>query len=131
MIRLKEILETPTTGRPFEKTLYRGDDTKFTKFDSSFIGKSTGRNTEGFWFTDNADAASFFGEHVRPFKVKMHNPLVFTNEDFVKNYPHGPSYFARLAKQQGHDGVVILNIQDGNEVSNVYCVFNASQISPA
>jgi hypothetical protein len=131
MILLKELLDHPETGRPLKKVLYRGDDKKFAKFDPAFIGKSTMSNTEGFWFTDSADAAQFYGEHVRAFVVTMSNPLVFTGEDFKNGYPKGTSYFAKLAKQKGYDGVIILDIIDGDRRSNVYCVFNASQITPA
>ncbi len=127
MIRLKEILDQPQTGKPLKKVLYRGDDKKFKNFDPKFIGKSTNVNTEGFWFTDSADAAMFYGENVRSFEVTMRNPLVFTYEDFTST-THGPPYFARLAKQNGHDGVVVQNIVDGDRESDVYCVWNVGQI---
>lgn len=129
MILLKELLNRLETGRPFKKVLYRGDDKEFAEFDPAFIGKSTMSNTEGFWFTDSADAAQFYGEHVRPFVVIMRNPLVFTGEDFKKGYPKGPPHFAKLAKSNGHDGVVITDIMDGDRISNIFCVFNANQIT--
>jgi hypothetical protein len=129
MILLKELLYQPKTGKPLKKVLYRGDDNQFAEFDPAFIGRSTMSNTEGFWFTDSADAARFYGEHVRSFLVTMHNPMVFTREDFVKAYPKGPSYLAKLAKQKGHDGAVIMDIVDGDRESTVYCVFDPKQIT--
>ena len=127
MIRLKEILNQPQSGKPLKQVVFRGDDKPFTKFDASFIGKATMTNTEGFWFSNSKDAAEFYGEHVRPFEITMRNPLVFTYDDFVKT-THGPPHFARIAKQKGHDGVVIQNIVDGDRESDVYCVWNVSQI---
>lgn len=128
MILLKEILEQPVTGKSLTTKVFRGDDTEFDTFDPKFIGKSTMSNTEGFWFSNSADAAEFYGHHVRPFEVTMKNPMVFSKEDFVKAYPHGPSHFAKLAKQRGCDGVVILNIIDGDRRSDVYCVWDPKQI---
>ncbi len=128
MMRLTEILNQPVTGRPVKAQVFRGDDKKFSKFDHSFIGQATMSNTEGFWFSSSEDAAAFYGQHVRAFEITMKNPLVFTDEDFIKGYPKGPPYFAKMAKERGHDGVVILNITDGDRTSDVYCVWNISQI---
>ena len=128
MILLKEILGQPTTGKALTAKVFRGDDKKFDTFDPKFIGKSTMSNTEGFWFSNSADAAEFYGQHVRPFEITMKNPMVFSDEDFGQSWPNGPSHFARLAKQRGHDGVVILNIVDGDRRSDVYCVWDPKQI---
>jgi len=127
MIYLKEILNRPESGKPFAKIVYRGDDEAFAEFDPNMIGRN-GYETVGFWFTGTKDAAEFYGEHVRPFKITMNNPLVFTSEDFRKGYPDGPPKFAKLAKNKGHDGAVILNIMDGNMCSDVYCVFDNKNI---
>lgn len=128
-MRLKEILDQPKTGQPLRKVVYRGDDKKFKTFDSSFIGKSTMANTEGFWFSSSKDAAGYYGQHVRPFEISMRNPLVMNDEDFLKGYPKGPPSFAKMAKEQGYDGIVLLNIYDGDMLSDVYCVWNPTQIS--
>ena len=127
MIRLSEILTELHTGRPLKQIVYRGDDTDFNAFDHKFIGRATMSNTEGFWFSSDPEAAQYFGQLVRKFEITMNNPLVFTDEDFRQTY-HGPPHFARLAKQRGHDGVVIKNIVDGDMVSDVYCVWNIEQI---
>jgi len=129
MIKLKSLLKEIKTGHPFRGVVYRGDDKQFEKFDYAFIGKSTGANTFGFWFTSSPDAAEFFGQHVRAFQITMDNPLVVTEEEFFKGYPDGPSKFAARAEMAGHDGVIILNIQDGDRRSNVYCVWDRDQIT--
>lgn len=128
-MRLKETLDQPKTGHPIRKVVYRGDDSDFKDFDPNFIGKSTMSNTQGFWFYSSKEAAQFFGEHVRAFEVTMQNPLIINDEDFVKGYPKGPPSFAKMAKEKGHDGIVLLNIVDGDMVSDVYCVWNPSQIT--
>lgn len=117
-MKLKEIL------------VYRGDEKRFQKFDHRFIGRSTGIDTVGFWFSNSKDAAEFFGPHVRAFNITMNNPLVVTSQQFIDAYPRGPAYFARLAKKSGYDGLVIQDIIDGDKESTVYCVFDASQITP-
>ena len=127
MISLAKILSEAYTGRPLKQIVFRGDDTDFSDFDPKFIGRATMSNTEGFWFSSDPEAAQYFGEMVRKFEITMNNPLVFTDEDFRQTH-HGPPHFARLAKQQGYDGVVIKNIIDGDMVSDVYCVWNIGQI---
>lgn len=128
MIKLKQLLFETKTGKPFRGIVYRGDDKQFSDFDYSFIGKSTGANTFGFWFTSSPDAAEFYGQHVRAFEITMENPLVITGEEFVKGYPHGPPKFAEKAAVSGHDGVILLDIIDGDRISNVYCVWDVNQI---
>lgn len=108
--------------------VYRGDDKEFTSFDYSKIGKATGGDTNGFWFSDDPHAANFYGEHVRKFEIELHNPLEVSREDFIKHYPNGPTYWAREALFRGHDGVIIHDIQDGDTISTVYCVFDKDDI---
>jgi len=122
MIKLRSLL----TEKTYE--VYRGDDKLFGRFLSRFIGKSTGVNTGGFWFSDSEDAAGFFGQHIRKFKIDLHNPLIVTSEEFSRSNPKGPSWFARKAKEEGYDGVIIQDIIDGDRRSTVYCVFSTTQI---
>ncbi len=103
--------------------VYRGDDVKFNKFSPFYI-----KNTYGYWFTDNKQAAYFYGQYVRNFKITLNNPLIITDEQFLQAYPKGPTYFAKLAFNKGHDGVIIKNIMDGDTISTVYCVFNEKNI---
>ena len=122
MIKLRTLLKEE------EILVFRGDDDPFPKFDYSKIGKSTGADTVGFWFTDSSDAAEFYGQHVRKFKINLFNPMHVTSKDFVDHYPNGPSFWAQTAMQKGHDGVIIHDITDGDRQSTVYCVFDDSQI---
>ena len=131
MILLKTLLAEIKTGRPFRGVVYRGDDEQFTNFDYSFIGKSSGTNTFGFWFTNNSDAAKFFGQHVRAFEIAMDNPLIVSGEEFTGKWPDGPPKFAIKAAEAGHDGVIIQNIRDGDRYSTVYCVWDKDQIKPS
>lgn len=95
MIKLKLLLNEQT----YE--VYRGDDEPFTKFDSKMIGSgvSSGKAT-GFWFTDSADAAGYYGQHVRKFRINMNNPLVVSSEEFRRNFPNGPTWFAKKSKAE-------------------------------
>jgi hypothetical protein len=128
MIRLKSLLTEAKTGRPFRGVVYRGDDKQFSDFDYSFIGKSTGANTFGFWFTDSLEAAEFFGQHVRAFEITMDNPLIVTADEFINKFPDGPPKFAVRAAELGHDGVIIQDIMDGDRQSTVFCVWDKDQI---
>lgn len=130
MINLKSILTEVKTGRPFRGVVHRGDDKQFAEFDYNFIGKSSGTNTFGFWFTNNPDAAEFFGQHVRAFEITMDNPLVVSAKEFIDAFPDGPSKFAVKAAETGHDGVIIQDIMDGDRYSTVYCVWDKKQIRP-
>ena len=127
MIFLTEILNQPMTGRPFRRLLYRGDDKIFTRLSTKHLGKGLGGGDKtGFWFTSNLDNASFYGEHVRQFWITMKNPKVLTYDDFIKT-SHGPPYYAHIAKLEGYDGLVILDIIDGSHNSDIYCIFNPTQ----
>ena len=103
--------------------VYRGDDEVFPSFDYSKIGKAP-----GFWFSDDPYAANFYGEHVRKFEIELHNPLEVSPDEFIKHYPHGPTYWAKEALFRGHDGVIIHDIEDGDTISTVYCVFDKDDI---
>src|SRR5437868_3476122 len=100
-------------------TLYRGDDEPFTQFDKNMIGRNC-FNTVGFWFTDNREAAEFYGEHIRPFIVTYNVPMEVSYEEF-KNIREGPNHWARLAFSQGYDACMIHDIVDGNVQSTVTC----------
>ena len=122
MIKLIPILQE------LKYDVYRGDDSKFKHFDVSYIGKSTGVDTIGFWFTNNESAAEFFGQYTRKFTIIINNPYIVTSEMFINNSPKGPTYWAKKAKNSNHDGVIIQDIVDGNVESTVYCVFTNTQI---
>ena len=110
--------------------VWRGDDVRFKEFDSRKIGTGFLGRTRGigFWFTDDRGAAGFFGHIVRPFTLFLGSPRIFTADEFRSLYPKGPSDLARMAEVDGHDACVIRDIQDGDRISNVFCVFNAGQI---
>lgn len=123
MIKLKALLVEAS----YE--VYRGDDEKFNTFDFSKIGSGVGGpNNIGFWFTNNPEAAEFYGEHVRKFFIYLSNPLIVSSDMFAKHYPNGPTYWAKIAYQEGYDGVIINDIVDGDIESTVFCVFDDFQI---
>jgi len=109
--------------------VYRGDDTLFEHFDDRKIGTGlTGGRGIGFWFSNCADAAAYFGEHVRPFTLIVSEPKVYTWDEIVANYPHGTCRLAVDAFINEHDCCVIPDYQDGDRVSTVYCVLDKELI---
>lgn len=105
---------------------YRGDNSPFTNFDYNKIGTS-GRGGYGFWFTNNIQAAKYFGKHVRSFDLAYQNPKHVPREEFLAQ-AEDPNYHAFMAAQEGHDAVVIHNIQDGTNMATITCVWNADLI---
>lgn len=113
-----------------EYDVFHGSESNITNFDDSFQGKMlVGEKGLGHWFSSNKDAAEWYGPNVVSAKVKLENPLIVTDKMFIDNYPKGPTYWAKLAKEKGHDGVIIKNIQDGDTVGDVYSIFNKNNIT--
>jgi hypothetical protein len=81
-----------------------------------------------YWFSDDWEASRYYGENTVRAKLRMTNPLLVTREEFER-IGRGPStYWAAKARQEGHDGVVINDIMDGDQFSTVCAVFSPSQI---
>lgn len=76
------------------------------------------------WFSNSKDAVDFYysgPEHGTKIhaEVEMKNPLVVSYDDFVRER-QGPTWWQAKAAQEGHDGVIIQDIQDGDRVSTVF-----------
>jgi len=114
--------------------LYHGTEHEFTAFSRAYIGRMTGCDTHGFWFTDNPQAANFYhsgaecGGRVISAFLTMENPLRVSSNQFREHYPHGPAYWAKQARERGCDGVILSDIVDGDTQSTVYAVFFPNQI---
>jgi len=116
-------------GKPL--VVYHGTEAKkLTEFKPEKIGALTGVESQAFWFSDKKHAAGWFGPYVKSVFLKMDNPLVVTNEQFSETQ-NGPSYWSKKALADGHDGVIIKNIIDGDTQSTVYAVFEPTQIKSA
>lgn len=82
------------------------------------------------WFTNKSEAADFYysGEETggRKFEadVTFQNPLVVSEEQFRSRYGekggNGPPYWMQKAWEEGHDGVILTDIIDGDKRSTVF-----------
>jgi predicted nucleotidyltransferase/8-oxo-dGTP pyrophosphatase MutT (NUDIX family) len=78
------------------------------------------------------NAANARGEDmfVRGYHLRIENPLEVTSKEMGENR-WSPPMLVPIAKDAGHDGVVIRGFHDGAMVSDVYVAFDPSQIRPA
>lgn len=67
---------------------------------------------------------------VRGYYLKIENPLEVTSQEMRDNR-WSPSNLVPIAKDAGKDGIIIRDFVDGSTVSDIYMVFNPSQISRA
>ena len=67
------------------------------------------------------------GANILPTKLRLSNPLVY---DFKGSSYRESSYHDLLqkAKAEGHDGAIFRNTHDGGDLTDIYVVFNPSQI---
>ena len=70
---------------------------------------------------------SGLGENIMPAKLQLENPLEF---DFEGDHYRGQTYHELLqkAKAEGHDGAIFRNTYDGGDMTDIYVVFDPSQI---
>lgn len=109
--------------------VYHGTTIDFDTFDSSKIGSSTG-NGGGFWFAESLKASKFYGPKTVPAFVRMTNPMRVTRAEFEDDFG-SPTSWAEYAKDEGHDGLILEDVQDGGTRSTVYAVFDPTQIKSA
>lgn len=123
-------------GRPL--VLHHGSSTHFEVFDMS-------KGLDGaHWFTPNLRHAASFGEWVHSVCVSIVNPLVIAQEDlngaWDKEHPSGNQddrnllprdfvkNFVAMAKERGHDGLIIKDMGDRDIESDMYLPFTPEQI---
>lgn len=86
------------------------------------------KGEEEYWFSDDWAASRYYGENTIVARLKMRNPLVVSSEEFAESRGGPSSYWAKKAKREGYDAVVIHDIMDGDMFSTVCAVFSVSQI---
>lgn len=64
---------------------------------------------------------------VRGYYLKIENPLEVSSKEMVENRWSPPDLIP-IAKDAGHDGIIIRNFQDGYMPADTYVVFDGSQI---
>lgn len=127
--------------------VYHGTSKLFNKFDDKKLGTTTGaKDTIGHYFAANPEMASEFSSMsaeefydgndrftTKDANVRMHN-LEFKKPFVVDadkaTYPRRWDLH-QYAKDNGHDGVIILNETDEGHKGTVYVAFNKDQIHDA
>ena len=129
-------------GSPID--LYHGTEVRpFDKFDVSKAGYFTSTAVQGIpekqaiWMSNDKESANYFGPRVMRCHVRMRNPLIVTPEErasggkyrTANNYGLGPTELVSIAKEKGHDGLVMLDSLDGmGPASNVYASWNPENV---
>lgn len=106
---------------------FHGSEAHFEAFDETFVGSQQGRGSPGFWFSNSERAAGYYGPNVVQCALTLSHPLV-VSEAMQEEKQKAPKYWANLARQLGHDAVIIEDICDGDIPSTVVCVFSSNQI---
>jgi hypothetical protein len=119
-------------GNPLR--VYHGTNKKFNVFKE---GEGKEFKDRGIFFTDNRKVSDAFGgdENTIEAYLSMKNPLVvdaqgnhWLNIDFEGGKTNS-DLLAGIARERGHDGVVLKNVKDPNPlIGNSYIVFNPTQI---
>lgn len=109
--------------------------------------KPSSHRGDAYFFTDNAQVANTYADdrrafdyqnaepHVLPMYLSLQNPLLI---DAKKQKWRETERHIQLAKDHGHDGLIIQNTRDeynmiktGGRLSTVYVVFSPLQIKSA
>lgn len=116
--------------------VYHGSPNVFKKFDKEKLGTSTKKFEDGkysstdygFFFTNDKEYASGYGENIYKCNIKLDNPLVVDMSDYIAT-EEVLSKFLQQAKNENKDGVIFKNIREvGRNPSTEYVVFNSDNI---
>lgn len=116
--------------------VYHGSPNVFKKFDKEKLGTSTKKFEDGkysstdygFFFTNDKEYASGYGENNYKCNIKLDNPLVVDMSDYIAT-EEVLSKFLQQAKNENKDGVIFKNIREvGRNPSTEYVVFNSDNI---
>lgn len=116
--------------------VYHGSPNVFKKFDKEKLGTSTKKFEDGkysstnygFFFTNDKEYASGYGENNYKCNIKLNNPLVVDMSDYIAT-EEVLSKFLQQAKNENKDGVIFKNIREvGRNSSTEYVVFNSDNI---
>ena len=125
------------------KTLYHGTSDVFEEFQAPTLkeGEHEFRADSdiGVFLTSDPEAASYYAaegdkdtRNIRPVKVQMTNPLIYDYEGRKKDSALNRR-LADQAKAAGHDGLILRNVKDTPQLTNVtedvYVAFDPAQVS--
>jgi hypothetical protein len=133
------------TGKAMIADVLHGTSYAFDEFSRAELGKTTGAPSarEGFFFARSPTTSQSYidisegdikrrggtaSQRMITSRIKMDNPLVFDFEG-QQGRVFRYSELIKQAKEEGRDGVVMLNTHDGGPTDTIYVVFNEDQIS--
>ena len=99
-----------------KQLMYHGTEKNFNEFIHP---------TFNFFFTDSKRGARTYGRIIIEAYLSMQNPKVIDYDGAEDNCIHED---IEDAKQEGYDGVIALNTNDGTNDINQYIVFSNTQI---
>jgi len=136
-----DISQLPLLERVKQDTFYHGSPNKFTELDINKLGTNSGNKGfygEGFYFSNNKDVASFYGDNIietkmnfkKPYHITSDTPIseiakfagvetpkTISNTPLSRDIPdiitENSKKFTDSLKAQGYDGVIVGN---GKEV---------------
>lgn len=102
--------EQAQTGKPFTTpTVYHGTEADFTSFANEKISERA--IAKGHFFADTPEAAGKYGTKLVTGQIEFKNPLVIDAEGRNIRAVMG-AYEEGLARDAGHDGIIIKNVVD-------------------
>jgi len=87
------------------------------------MGVVSGNHCE-IWFSDCWHASRYFGPNTVRATLSLANPLLVTSEEFAERGIGPSSGWARKARSEGYDSVIIHDIMDGDAFSTVCAIFD-------
>jgi len=112
---------TKTAAEYGSHVWYHGSEADMKSFMSAKVRDS---RFVGLWFAENPKLTGYYGPNQYKVKLGFKNPLIVSEDEYIENKPNGPGYWARKARDEGHDAVIIQDIIDGDTESTICCVFN-------
>lgn len=115
---------------------YHGSPNVFKKFDKAQLGSSTKKFEDddytstnyGFFFTDDEEYASGYGDNIYKCDIQLNNPLVVDMSEYIAT-EENLAKFLQQAKDENKDGVIFKNIREiGRNPTTEYVVFNSDNV---
>lgn len=111
---------------------YHGTESSFDVFDPACGGKMMGVRTPYLFFTSNVNNALFYGPLVLLCDLKLTTPYIVEGDE-ARRYK--PALWAKKVLQANrangvhYDGVILRDVLDGCEYSDIYIVFDPQQVA--
>ena len=98
---------------------FHGTDEDFDEFRLGIRRMGDGK---ALWFSENPKMSGYYGPNQYKVKLHFHNPLIISEEEYENRTKHAFVTDARA----GNDALIIQDIDDGDTISTICCVFDPS-----